>query len=172
MKDFIETVNEVARRDMTWFFEETFFSSQLVDYAIQSASSSRIPERKGVFEEGKPSLPFVSQEEENMYQTEVVVQRLEGAKFPVEVMMVFENGEKIRRKWNGQDRWRRFFVQKSVALRYAVVDPERKLLLDINPTNNSRYAKIPQGFALATWKWAGMWLFWIQNLLETFTFMA
>ena len=171
-KDFIETVNEVARRDMTWFFEETFYSSQLVDYAIQAASSSRIPERRGVFEEGKPSLPSFSQEEENMYQTEVVVQRLEGAKFPVEIMMVFENGEKVRREWDGQDRWKKFFVQKSVPLRYAVVDPDRKLLLDINPTNNSRYTKIPQGFALATWKWACMWLFWVQNLLETFTFMA
>ena len=101
-----------------------------------------------------------------------MVKRYEGAKFPVEVLMVFEDGEEIRREWDGQDRWQRYRLEKPVRLRYAVVDPERKLLLDIDPTNNSHYAKEEEGFSLATRKWASKWLFWLQNLLEMFAFIA
>jgi hypothetical protein len=63
-------------------------------------------------------------------------------------------------------------LEKPVRLKYAVVDPERRLLLDIDPTNNSRYAETDNGFSLATRKWASKWLFWLQNLLEMFAFIA
>ncbi|MDA2938224.1 M1 family metallopeptidase [Acidobacteria bacterium AH-259-A15] len=173
-RDFIATMNEVTQKDVGWFFEQTFFSSELVDYAIGTATSVPIPSRQGVFEEPDPSGSS-SQEtgiDEKNYLTEVVVERLEGAKFPVEVLMVFEDGEEIREQWDGQDRWQRFVFEKPLRLKYAIVDPERKLLLDIDPTNNSRYADIPDGFALATKKWTSKWLFWLQDLLETFAFIG
>ena len=106
------------------------------------------------------------------YWTEVVVERLGGARFPVDVLMVFDDGEEIRRSWDGQDRWYRYSFQKPARLDYAVVDPDRKLLLDIDPTNNSRYRSSDERFALATRKWAAKWLFWLQNLLETIAFLA
>jgi len=174
-RDFIETINEVARQDMGWFFEQTFFSSELVDYGIETATSKKIPDPKGVFDEDQQESTGSEEEEgetEEQYLTEVVVRRYEGAKFPVEVLMVFEDGEEIRREWDGQDRWQRYRLEKPVRLRYAVVDPERKLLLDIDPTNNSHYAKEEEGFSLATKKWASKWLFWLQNLLEMFAFIA
>jgi len=111
-------------------------------------------------------------EAEEHYLTEVVVKRFEGAKFPVEVVMVFEDGEEIREEWDGQDRWHRYRVERPARLKYAEVDPKRKLLLDIDPTNNSHYAEEEEGFSLATRKWASKWLFWLQNLLEIFAFIA
>jgi len=173
--DFIATINEVAQRDMGWFFEQTFFSSELVDYGIETARSVKIPKPQGLFEDQEEVSPSSEEETEDtpdQYMTEVVVMRFEGAKFPVEVLMVFEDGEEIRQEWDGQDRWQRYQLEKPVRLKYAVVDPERKLLLDIDPTNNSRYAETEKGFSLATRKWAAKWLFWLQNLLETFAFLA
>ena len=174
-RDFIETINEVAQQDLGWFFEQTFFSSELVDYGIETATSVKIPDPKGVFDEDQEEPPGSEEETgeaEEQYLTEVVVKRFEGAKFPVEVLMVFEDGEEIREEWDGQDRWHRYRVERPVRLKYAEVDPERKLLLDIDPTNNSHYAKEEDGFALATKKWAAKWLFWLQNLLEMFAFIA
>ena len=37
-EDFIATVNEVTGQDYRWFFDETFFSSDLCDYAIEVAN--------------------------------------------------------------------------------------------------------------------------------------
>ena len=33
--DFIATVNEVTGQDWQWFFDQTFFSSDLCDYAVE-----------------------------------------------------------------------------------------------------------------------------------------
>ncbi len=177
-KDFVSTVDEVTGRDMRWFFEQTFFSSELVDYAVETVRSEPIPPRKGMFDlDGLPT--YVSREEQEKkekerktYRTEVVVRRLGGARLPVDVLMVFENGEQIRRHWDGQYRWQRYKFEKSVRLQYAVVDPLRKLLLDIDPTTNSRWVEKGNHFSLATKKWTAKWLFWLQNLLETFAFIS
>ncbi len=182
-QDLVDTFNEVAQQDLVGFFEETFFSSELVDYAIGTARSTRIPEPEGIFDDGlvRPSSPSEDEDDEDEegeqnsrreYLTEVVVERLQGARFPVDVLMVFDDGEEIRRSWDGQERWHRYSFQKPARLDYAVVDPERKLLLDIDPTNNSRYRSSDEGFALATRKWSAKWLFWLQNLLETIAFLA
>ena len=177
-EDFISTFDEVTGRDMRWFFEQTFFSSELVDYSVETVRSEPIPPRKGMFDlEGSPTYVSLDEKkkkekESKTYRTEVVVQRLGGARLPVDVLMVFENGEQIRRHWDGQYRWQRYQFEKSVRLQYAVVDPLRKLLLDIDPTNNSRWVEKDDHFSLATKKWTAKWLFWLQNLLETFTFIT
>lgn len=172
--DFIETINEVAGQDMGWFFDQTFFTSELVDYGIETARSVKIPEPEGVFDDGRVVTPSTEESDkgEEQYLTEVVVKRFEGARFPVEVLMVFEDGEEIREEWDGQDRWHRYRAERPTRLKYAQVDPERKLLLDIDPTNNGHYARQEEGYSLATRKWAAKWLFWLQNLLEVFAFVG
>ena len=57
--------------------------------------------------------------------------------FPVDVRVVFENGEDVRWHWDGRERWKMFEVDRPVRAAYAQVDPERVLLLDRNYTNNS-----------------------------------
>jgi len=67
----------------------------------------------------------------------VVVVRKGELIFPQEILIVFENGEEVREKWDGKDRWTRFTYYKPVELKSAQLDPEKKLLLDINHLNNS-----------------------------------
>ena len=176
-EDFMVTVNEVTGRDMRWFFEQTFFSSDLVDYAVETARSDLIPPGRGMFDvDGSPTYVSPSGEEEKKegekYRTEVVVRRLGGTRLPVDVLLVFENGNQIRRRWDGQYRWQRYEFEKSVRLKYAVVDPLGRLVLDVDPTNNSRWVEKSHRFSLATRKWTAKWLFWLQNLLETFAFVT
>ena len=54
-QDFIDVVNEITGRDLTWFFEELFFSTLNFDYGIGSlASTEKKKFVRGVFDiEGK-----------------------------------------------------------------------------------------------------------------------
>ena len=57
--------------------------------------------------------------------------------FPVDVRIVFENGQEQRWLWDGRERWRTFEVDAARPRRPVEVDPDRVLLLDVNYTNNS-----------------------------------
>lgn len=169
-QDFIQVVEEVSGEDLSNFFAQTFNSSDLIDYSIVHAGSEEVVVPPGG-EEGE------SREDAGrgapVYRSEVVVRREEGAHLPVEVLVVFEDGEEVLESWDGRQRWRRFVYRRSSRLQRAVVDPERKILLDIDPTNNSRVlGSGSRGMSRATGKWSSKWLFWLQNLLETFAFLG
>jgi len=84
--------------------------------------------------------------------------------------MVFEDGSEVRELWDGQDRFKLYVEEKSQKLSYAVVDPERKLLLDLYYTNNSKLLE-PRG-TLPARKWSSKWMIWFQDLLTTFAFFS
>ncbi len=169
-RDFIAVVNEVADQDLNWFFEQTFFSSESVDYSVSEVLSEEIPPFQGLpLDDSSRQAPA-----EPLFRTRVVVRRNGGARLPVEVLLEFRDGAQIRETWDGQARWTSFAYRRPVKLLRAVVDPDRKILLDIDPTNNSWVDREDQdrGWSTATWKWSSKWLFWIQNLLETFVFLG
>jgi len=60
--------------------------------------------------------------------------------FPQEILVVFEDGEEVRETWDGKDRWKRFKYSGPGKLKMARLDPEFKIPLDVNQTNNSRLA--------------------------------
>lgn len=113
--------------------------------------------------EAEPTDSIEAKKEQQMYFSEVKIRRPGDFKFPVEVEMEFENGEKIREKWNGEDSWKKFHYIKPTKLRSAAVDPDNKILLDINYTNNSRAVEKQ---SLGVNKLAIRFLFWMQFLLD------
>ena len=56
-----------------------------------------------------------------------------------------------------------FDSERPSKLAHAVVDPERKLLLDVTWRNNSKVRE-PESQLTAT-AWAARWLPWVQDLL-------
>ena len=89
--------------------------------------------------------------------------------FPVDVRVVFENGEEVRWRWDGAERWKMFEVDRPVRAAYAQVDPERVLLLDLNYTNNSARLTAETAAGAAR-KWSLTWLVWLQDRLLTYGF--
>jgi hypothetical protein len=191
-EDFFAVANEVARErrgvDLEWFFDQVHYGDASFDYAVERAATSEAavegfveeggelvyrggggdgPEGEGGHEDEDADQ---SGEAETLYRSEVVVRRVGEGVFPVEVLMVFEDGSEVRRLWNGRERWRLFVHEGSAKLEYAVVDPERILLLDLDWTNNSRQVEDPGWLAPA--KWASKWLVWAQDLLQTWTFFV
>jgi hypothetical protein len=142
--DFFRTASGVAGSDLTWFFDQAHRSSNVFDYGIQDLKSERDGDR---------------------FRTTVVVRRYGEAVFPVEVLVTFENSDRVTERWDGRERWTMYVYERPSQALHAQVDPNRVLLLDVSPTNNSRTLR-PQGRRAAT-KWSAKWLVWLEDYLLT-----
>jgi hypothetical protein len=164
-EDFYAVVSEFAGRDMSWFLDQFVYGSDKLDYAVGDISSRKIRQPQGWFD-GEYIKRNIK---EDRYQTEVIVRRLGEVRLPVDVLIVFEDGEEFRDTWDGQYRWKKYTFQKPARIKKAFVDPEFKLVLDINRTNNSMMRKSNQ---LAPLKWVANWMAWLQHALEFFTILG
>jgi len=81
------------------------------------------------------------------------------------------DGRVVDETWDGRERWTRFRYSGPAKVRRAMVDPERKLAIDVDPTNNAWVDE--KGFARrAATRWSARFLFWLQNLLELHTVLG
>ncbi len=161
-RDFFAVVNEVSGRDMTWFFDQVYRSSNVFDYAVAGVQSVPAAGQGYVSRDGKEE-PIVPGAGPVRYRTTVVVRRLGEALFPVDVQIVFDNGEKVVEHWNGRERWRAFTFERPARPERVEVDPGRVLLLDVNRTNNSWVSR--PAAAGAARKWMLKWMVWLQDAL-------
>jgi hypothetical protein len=160
-EDFLKTIEEVSGQNLRWFFDQAVYGTQTLDYSVDRIRSDRVdwykpnppPEKKG----------------ETLFRTDVLVRRLGDFVFPVEVEIKFDNGETLREKWDGRDRWARFTYEKRARVLSATVDPDRKVWLDKNFFNNS---KTVQPDTAAKRKLANFWLFLTQMFAQALAWLA
>jgi hypothetical protein len=178
-EDFISTVNEVTGKDWRWFFDETFYSSDLCDYAVE-VRSERVRQPAGWFEgaDGKLALrpPEKARkagdgdDDKGPYESRVTVIRRGGVRIPVEVLVELADGRRVTENWDGRERWTRFRYTGAKVVR-VFVDPQHKIAIDVDPANNEWIDTTGPAWRAAT-KWAARFLFWLQNLLELHTVLG
>ena len=166
-EDFFAVLDEVTGKDHKWFVDQVYTGSNTFDYAIDRLSSEPISSR-GMAESAE-GLKFQETKADNQFRTTVVARRLAAGQFPVDVLVTFSNGEQARESWSGQGRWQVFTFDRPVKAVSAQIDPERRLLLDTNYTNNSKVVE-PATERAAT-KWTLRWLVWLQDLFMTSAFL-
>ena len=158
-EDFLKTIEEVYGHDLHWYFDKAVYGTQVFDYEVKSVDSvpadwyveKRKPEKKG----------------ETLYESTVMLHRKGDFVFPVDAEVVFDNGEKVREHWDGQDRWVKFHYLKKAKVVSAEVDPDHQIHLDRNNFNNSRTdepnraptRKLANYWAFAT-QWFSQFLSW------------
>ena len=172
---FIATVNEVTGQDWRWFFDETFFSSGRCDYAIEAQNErSRRIEGWAEGPDGRLVLHPVEggdrDDETGPRDSTVTVTRRGEVRMPVDIAVWFADGRRVAESWDGKDRWRRFRYPGAKVVR-AVVDPRRRIALDVDPANNV-WVEAEGAARRAATKWAARWMFWLQNLLELHTLLG
>jgi hypothetical protein len=179
--DFIETVNRVSGKDMTWFFDQLFFHTLEFDYGIASVISEELTTPAGVFdkEDGKKTeitwqkTREIDENKEKQYLSIVNVRRYGeatlGGDVKLKVRIVFEDGKEETRFWDGNARWIRYKFTRPYKIKFAQVDPENRFLIDADFTNNSRKRK-PD--AAGAKRWTNKLHFWIQNLLQVFSIIS
>jgi len=179
-QDFIDVVNEVTGRDLSWFFEELFFGTLNFDYGISSvASKEKKKYVRGVFDVDGRKEEITSKrikkmekedkksDDKKYYVTEVKVRRFGEARVRGDTVMklkvVFEDGSEEVINWRGQERWKKFIFEKPAKAKYAQIDPDNIWLIDSNLTNNSLKRKPSRK---GVFKVATELLFLIQNYLQ------
>lgn len=177
-RDFIAVVNEVTGSDWRWYFDETWYGSGLLDYAV-AVREEDVRKPRG-FVDGpdgaivsppSPSPLPPKDEAKGPYESEVTVRRLGEVRLPVEIQVEWADGRVRRETWDGRDRWARFRYREPVKVSRVVVDPDRKLALDVNPANNSWTSESGVSRRAAR-KWSARFLLWLQNLLELHTVLG
>lgn len=177
-QDFFAVVNEVSGQDMSWFFEQTYNSSNVFDYGVGKVRSSRIKPPRGygeqngelIFQKGNDTTGADNSNAGKRFRCTVFIRRWGEATIPVEVKITFGDGEEVLEQWDGLARWKRFDYVKNSRVERVEVDPQNKLVLDVNHSNNSWIRKSQADIAAN--KWASKWMIWLQNLMEIFAFFS
>lgn len=148
--DFLQLVNEFTGEDLTFWFEQLLFGTGICDYEVTSIES----------------VPIEGEEEMTRYKTTVELRRLGQVMVPVEVAIELESGERINQIWDGKERWHRIEVQTDSEIKWAIIDPQDKMALEVNRNNNSLTAKTSDTVML---KLGSQCLFWLENLVQWIT---
>ena len=81
----------------------------------------------------------------------------------------FDNGDRVREKWDGRDRWVRFSYDRKAKILSAELDPDHRVWLDKDRFNNSQTAEPNRA---ATRKLLAYWLFASQMLAQLLSWLA
>jgi hypothetical protein len=158
-EDFLKTIEEVSGKNLRWYFNQAIYGTPVLDYEVLKIDSFPV----NWYEEQKKTS--TKDEKNTVYLSSVWVHRKADFTMPVEVEIKFDNGEKVREHWDGQNRWTRFSYEKKAKVESAEIDPDHKIHIDRNNFNNSRTA---EGNGKPMVKVSNYWLFvtqWISQAL-------
>ncbi len=159
-EDFMKTINEVAGQDLSWYWNQAVYGTQVMDYEVLRADSNpvnwwdeNLKEKKG----------------ETEYETQVILHRKGDFVFPVEAVVTFDNGDSTIERWDGKDRWVRYVYRKKAQVESVQIDPTYQAPMDRDYVNNSRVTESQHG---AVHKLATYWMFFTQFLAQMISWLA
>jgi hypothetical protein len=150
--DFIRLTSEITGEDFTSLFEQILFGTGICDYEVASINNE----------------PKTSDQAKGPFRTEVMLKRLGEVIMPVDVLIVLEDGEKIRQNWDGKERWHRIEMETNSRIKTAIVDPEDKLALDINVNNNSLTTEAEDSVILKLFAQSLFWFEWLVHFVTSY----
>jgi len=140
--DFIKVAEKVTGQKLDSFFKEWLFETKTCDYEVRKIKSEK---------------------KEKIYQTTVELRRNGDIIMPVEILIELENGEKIKEKWDGKDKWFELKLETKAKIRSAILDPENKIVLDANVNNNGLSTK---PYRWPVFKLFSNYLFWMESVIQ------
>ncbi len=149
-EDFIQVANEVSQDDLNPLFFQLLFGTGICDYQVASIKS----------------IPLRKEDKQQIYKTKVLLKRSGEIKIPVEVLIELEDGEKIKKTWGGKARWHRLELETKSRIKSATIDPENKIVLDIDVNNNSLITKSQDS---AIFKLCSQYFFWMETFVQWMT---
>jgi hypothetical protein len=142
--DFEATASEVAGQDLKWFFDGLVRDSQVLDFGVHEIANGE-------------------KEPDGTLESTVTVRRYGGARFPTTVRVGFEDGTARTLRWGLDDRvtsldggplpatsappesqqyrWVKLRFRGTSPVAVAETDPERRVSLEVDRTNDGRRAE-------------------------------
>jgi hypothetical protein len=159
-EDFMKTISEVAGQDLSWYWNQAVYGTQMLDYEVLRADSNpvnwwdpNLNEKKG----------------ETEYETQVILHRKGDFVFPVDAVVKFDNGETVYQHWDGKERWMRYVYRKKAQVESVQIDPLYQVTMDNDYLNNSSVAESQHG---AVHKVGMYWMFFTQLLGQMLSWLV
>lgn len=146
-----------VEEDLSWYFEELFQGNGTVDWSV-SVEQRRRPSPAGYFQSGHGEFHEVempkeergddddeseADDDERVWLVDVVLRREGTLRLPIEVRMVFEDGEERRLLWTREEQgnrsWRREKFESASKLVSVELDPDNDYWIDTDLSNNRWY---------------------------------
>lgn len=168
LEAFAREKDNILGSHIEQFFDECVSGALVCDYRVNSVHSNPPDQRFGWYGRGEEKffvneLPMKSDSVMNV----VVVERRGDLVSPVELLVKYEDGTEEIRVWDGKDALKNFYFPSDQRIVGAVLDPHQKLYLDVDLNNNSYFISMPHTGAI---KYASRVLYWVQNILQGFSF--
>ncbi len=109
------------------YFNQAIYGTQILDYTVDSISSEPL----------QWWIPEPKDKKQMQYFSTVYLHRKGDFILPVTAEIVFDDGTRLRERWNGVDRWTKFTYTRNARIVSAEIDPDHTVLLDTNFFNNS-----------------------------------
>jgi Peptidase family M1 domain len=137
-QDFVSsTLGELDAQAVT-ALTAAFFERGTVDYLVRDISNAPITPAAGIFDgpSGRENKKPEAANAASQYASRAVVFRHGTLQFPVDIALTFEDGTKQVRHWDGLGSTYAVDNQGPSRLATVYVDPEERILLDDDRSNN------------------------------------
>jgi peptidase M1-like protein len=160
----LDAFREVMGPRVASTLRTAFFDKGWVDYVVDGVGTQEAQRPAGVFDrDGKREKVDPGARAEGGWDSFVLVRRRGTLSFPVDVELTFADGSTRRERWDGEGEWQRWAWHGASALRSAVVDPDDRVLIDMNLGNNVGAVRGAGPWAPRTFERA---IYWMQIALQ------
>ncbi len=121
--DFQKVVETVTKTKWTEFFQAYVQQGQMADFAVDSINTRKTADG---------------------YESVVLLRRYGGSPQPVTIWFRFQDGQSVRKKWDGVQNHVQLQLNSSTPLVYAAIDPSLNVVLDNRKYNNYLKAEVPR----------------------------
>lgn len=138
-RDLVDAIRGRLGNDAARNLERALFERGRVDYLVRDVQSAPRDPHAGVFDEsnGRRTLPRSEPRPPAHYAGHAVVLRHGTLELPVQLELCFDDGHCERRSWDGVGSDHTISVESTTPLVSVTVDPEQRILLDDDLTNNA-----------------------------------
>ncbi len=169
--DFVHTVLEITAnhfdaqftQTISAFLEQALDGTQVCDYQVTQINVSPKPGLTG-WMDGR----YIKESRDSQFISSARIHRLGDFVMPVEIAFTFDDGLVVNEYWNARDNSKLYEYTGPRRLVSVHIDPERKMLLDIDFNNNS-FIINPKKHGIT--KYGVRAIFWLQNVLQATSFL-
>ena len=163
--DLIRAFEQTAGERAAAALKTALFDEGWVDYAVTGIESRKASPAGGLFDRGgKRETVAAGGTGDGTHQGWVLVTRRGTLAFPVDVELTFDDGTSTRVRWEGDAGSTRIPYHGKAALVSAVVDPDQRVLLDDDRTNNHASTEGSSHSAVRTLE---RLTYWLEILLQS-----
>lgn len=157
-ENLIGVFAEVMGTEVASTLRSAFFDKGWVDYLVDGVSTGKAERPAGVFDrDHQRETVEAGTAQRGRWDSSALLRRRGTLSFPVDIELVFSDGSTRRERWSAAEEWKRLEWQGPAALRAVAIDPDNRVLVDMNRSNNYGSSDENRAWGSRTFERATYW---------------